>query len=253
MAKKLREKSPTGYYHVTLRGNGRQIIFEDDEDRKTFLRLLSDAVDLFGARVIAWCLMSNHVHVVIDDPNDEISAIVHRFAFTYAQHFNNKSGHVGALFQGRFHSVPITSDEQLLQTVRYIHDNPVRAGISAADKYPWSSFSEYTGDTLRQMSDVSVVLELLGGKRQFLEFSKDNANAVLFLRLSTRIPDGDIQAAARPALGNINPLDIKAMELGKRDQALTKLRAAGLSWRQMEMLTGIGAQTIRRAYRRVSG
>ena len=246
MARAQREISPTGYYHVTLRGNGRQMLFEDDADRRKLLALMADSIVGSKGRVIAWCLMGNHVHIVIDDPQCELSIMVHDFAGAYARHFNSKTGHVGSVFQGRFHSVPIASEAQLLQTVRYIHDNPARAGIATSDEYEWSSFAEYAGTQPFGISDVSVVLDLLGGREGFLEFSCSDAHAVGYLRMRRRISDLDIQAAAKDALGGASPLGIKSMPRADREGALAKLRSAGLSWRQLEMLTGIGASSIRR-------
>lgn len=167
MSRVQREISPTGYYHVTLWGNGRQILFEDDADRRNYLHLMAESVRSAGGRIIVWCLMSNHVHVVIVDPQAKLSDMVHDFAGAYARHFNAKTGHVGSVYQGRFHSVAITSEEQLLQTARYVHDNPVRAGIAAADEYEWNSFGEYVGNSPFAISDVSVLLEMLGGWEAF--------------------------------------------------------------------------------------
>lgn len=247
MSRVQREISPTGYYHVTLRGNGRQILFEDDSDRRKFLHLMAESIRSAGGRIIVWCLMSNHVHVVIDDPQAKLSEMVHDFAGAYARRFNAKTGHVGTVFQGRFHSVAITSEGQLLQTARYIHDNPVRARIAAVDEYEWSGFGEYAGNSPVAISDVSVLLEMLGGVEGFLEFSHSGAHAVNYLRRGKRISDRDVREAAKDALGDISPLEIKSMPQAERVEALAKLRAIGLSWRQIEMLTGIGASSIRRA------
>ena len=247
MSRVQREISPTGYYHVTLRGNGRQMLFEDDTDRKKLLFLMAESVYGEGGRIIVWCLMGNHIHVVIDDPRTKLSDMVHDFAGAYARHFNAKSGHVGSVFQGRFHSVAIVSEAQLLQTARYVHDNPVRAGIADVDAYEWSSFGEYAGKGQFAISDVSVLLEMLGGVEGFLEFSHSGAHAVNYLRSGKRISDKDVQVAAKDVLGDISPLEIKSMLHAERVEALERLRSIGLSWRQLEMLTGIGASSIRRA------
>lgn len=247
MSRVQREISPTGYYHVTLWGNGRQILFEDDADRRKYLHLMAESVRSAGGRIIVWCLMSNHVHVVIVDPQAKLSDMVHDFAGAYARRFNAKTGHVGSVYQGRFHSVAITSEEQLLQTARYVHDNPVRAGIAAADEYEWNSFGEYVGNSPFAISDVSVLLEMLGGVEGFLEFSRSGAHAVNYLRTGRRISDRDVRKAAKDALGEISPLEIKSTPQEERVEALAKLRAIGLSWRQIEMLTGIGVSFIRRA------
>ena len=128
MPRRARRSSESGYYHVMLRGNGRQVIFEDDLDRREFLRELSETMAQSGVSIVAWCLMSNHVHLLLADEQGSLSTAVHHLATRYARHFNRRTGHVGSVFDGRFKSVPVESDVQLLAAVRYIHENPVRAG-----------------------------------------------------------------------------------------------------------------------------
>lgn len=167
MSRVQREISPTGYYHVTLRGNGRQILFEDDADRRKYLHLMAESVRSAGGRIIVWCLMSNHVHVVIDDPQAKLSDMVHDFAGAYARHFNAKTGHVGSVYQGRFHSVAITSEEQLLQTARYVHDNPVRAGIAAGDEYEGAASGNMSATARLPFRMCPSCLRCLGAWKAF--------------------------------------------------------------------------------------
>ena len=120
-----RKQSEQGYYHVMLRGAGRQILFEEDRDRHEFLGHLTDAMPVFCIELIAWCLMDNHVHLLVCDPKNQLASFMHAVSTRYALYYNAKSGHVEPVFQGRFKSKPIDTDEYLLQAVRYIHDNPL--------------------------------------------------------------------------------------------------------------------------------
>lgn len=245
MPRTARQHSESGYYHVVLRGNGKQLIFEDDSDRQVFLKLLKRKTAADGVKIIAWCLMSNHVHMLIDDPNHSLSHVMHAISTAYARYFNDKSGHVGAVFQGRFTSVPITSDGQLLKAVRYIHENPAKAGFSSVDAYRWSSYGEYLG---RQgVADTGTVLDMVGGVDGFLRFCEDGRYGPHRYRITKRVPDEDALEAVRCVLEGVEPAELKKMPREQRDAALRSLRAAGITVKQLERLTGIGHNTISRA------
>ena len=143
MPRKPRSKSPTGYFHVTLRGNGGQLLFDDAEDRIAMLQILDAIIPKHNIELIAWCLMGNHIHLLIDDPDDRKSDAMHAVAVSYAGRYNARTGHIGHVFQERFWDSPIKSEVYLLEAIRYIHLNPQKAGLAAYDEYPWSSHREY--------------------------------------------------------------------------------------------------------------
>ena len=147
-----------------------QVIFEDAGDYEEFLSVLDRGRTSSGVDVIAWCLMSNHVHLLVGDPLGHLSDFVHWVATTYARRFNDRWGHVGHVFQERFHSVPVTDETQLLRAVRYIHNNPSKVGLAAPDEYPWSSYREYVGTA--RICSTSPVLDLLGGSEGFEGFAR---------------------------------------------------------------------------------
>ena len=124
MATDARKMSESGYYHAIARGNGRQLIFEDDDDRLLLLQKLEEVFAQKHIVVIAWCLMDNHFHLALFDREQALSAAFQAVLSSYARLHNRKTGHSGHLFDARFWSEPIKSDAQLLETVRYIHDNP---------------------------------------------------------------------------------------------------------------------------------
>ena len=245
-----RQYSESGFYHVMLRGNGKQIIFEDDADRRFFLKLLREKTEADGVAIIAWCLMSNHVHLLIDDPKGSISHVMHAVSTAYARHFNDKTGHLGAVFQGRFTSVPIADDNQLLQALRYIHENPAKAGVAAVSEYPWSSYGEYRGRP--GIANTEIVLDMVGGTNGFLRFCNDGQFGSYYFRSTSRASDEDALEVLRCTLGGIEPVDIKKMPKEQRNRALQSLRAAGLTVKQMQRLTGIGHNTISRVTKGVS-
>ena len=173
MSRIARQIAESGFYHVIFRGNGKQLLFEDDVDRSCFLQLLRDKASENDVAIIAWCLMSNHAHLLLDDPSQKLSHSMHALATAYAKRYNEKTGHVGAVFQGRFASIPISNECQMLQAVRYIHENPAKAGISSVDAYPWSSYREYVGVSC--IADTRRVLDMVGGREGFKHFCRDGA------------------------------------------------------------------------------
>lgn len=251
MPRSPRQYSESGFYHVILRGNGKQIIFERDADYRFFLHLLREKAAAEDVKVIAWCLMSNHVHLLLEDATGSLSHFMHALSTAYARHFNDATGHVGAVFQGRFTSVPITSDAQLLQAVRYIHENPAKAGAGSVDSYPWSSYRAYRDGA--GIADTALVLDMVGGREGFLRLCEDERFGSYYVKATKRVPDEEAREVARSVLGTVDPSALKQMPRGQRDDALRALRAAGITVKQLERLTGIGHSTISRATAQANG
>ncbi|HQT95848.1 MAG TPA: transposase [Thermoanaerobaculaceae bacterium] len=159
MARKPRLHVPGGLYHVMLRGNGGQAIFTDDADRLAFCDLLADGVERFGHRIHAYCLMPNHVHLAIRVSEMPLSRIVQNLAFRFTRAFNRRAHRVGHLFQGRFRSLLVDADAYLLELVRYVHLNPVRAGlVHDPSDWAWSGHRTYLGRDHAVWLDTGFVL-----------------------------------------------------------------------------------------------
>ena len=244
-----RQASRSGYYHVVIKGDGGQAIFEDDFDRRTFLRLAERYFAEAGVSVIAWCLMENHVHLVLRDDAEELSVAMHRLGTAYARHYNDRTGRVGHLFRERFMSSPIESESYLLEAVRYVHNNPEKAGVCRAEEYPWSSYSSYVtpGSSSELTIDTSAVLDLLGGEKNFAEFVAERGNCMYRPPSGKRLDDTEARDAATWVLGGTSPVEVKNLPVEHRNELLRELRAAGLSIRQIERLTGVGRNIAARA------
>ena len=146
MARPLRIEFPGALYHVTSRGNARQKVFRDDEDRETFLATLAAVVERFGWHCHAYCLMDNHFHLLLETPEPNLSRGMRQLNGVYTQRFNRRHRKVGHLFQGRFNAVVVDKDAYLLELARYIVLNPVRARrVKAPERYPWSSYRAMLG------------------------------------------------------------------------------------------------------------
>ena len=146
MARPLRIEFPGALYHVTSRGNASQRVFRDDEDRELFLATLAWVVERFGWRCHAYCLMDNHIHLLIDTPQPNLSRGMRQLNGVYTQRFNRRHGKVGHLFQGRYKAILVEKEGYLLELARYIVLNPVRAKmVKTPERYPWSSYQPMLG------------------------------------------------------------------------------------------------------------
>ena len=144
MARKPRLHESGGIYHVMLRGNGGQDIFFDDDDRGHFYLLLQQGVARYGHRVHGFCLMSNHVHLAIQVGEEPLAKIMQNLSFRYTRWVNQKQKRIGHLFQGRYKAIMVDRDAYLLELVRYIHLNPVRAKlVRQPQNYAWSGHRAY--------------------------------------------------------------------------------------------------------------
>ncbi|HOP41403.1 MAG TPA: transposase [Geobacteraceae bacterium] len=146
MARPLRIIFPGAFYHVTSRGNEKKDIYKSRRDREKFLEYLASAAERYGAVIHAYCLMSNHFHLFIQTPEGNLSQIMRHIIGAYTTYFNIKRKRAGHLFQGRYKAVLVEADEYAAELTRYIHLNPVKAGItSKADEYQWSSYRAFIG------------------------------------------------------------------------------------------------------------
>lgn len=137
MARPLRIQIP-GYYHVTTRGNDGMDIYLDVADRHLFLALLDRIADESAWVLHAWCLMTNHFHLVVENRQANLSAGMHRLNGLYARWFNERHERSGHVFGNRFSAKPIKDDRQLYNTAEYVFDNPVRAGLCRSrQEWPW--------------------------------------------------------------------------------------------------------------------
>jgi len=163
MARKPRLHVPGALYHVIWRGNEKRRVFFDDDDYRRFYALLEEGVSRFGYRVHGFCLMPNHIHLAVQAGKQPLSGPMQNLAFRYTQAINRKHKRSGHLFQGRYQALLVDQDTYLLELVRYIHLNPVRARLVAdpAD-YPWSGHRSYLGKSSLAWLTTESVLGQLG-------------------------------------------------------------------------------------------
>lgn len=260
MARIARRECESEVYHITARGAGRMNIFESDDDALEFESMLARALDDDDVELYAWCLMSNHVHLLLRGFLASISKVMQRALGAYASYFNAAHGHVGHVFQGRFHSVPVESDAQIIAAVRYVHLNPDAAGFGRYLDYEWSSYLDYSQQRKKECvlsTQTQFVLDIFGSRRALVESHEAMAKEMsekptIHRPASSRrgrngMTEAMARAAAQEVAGDVRLEDLATLERGARDCILANLKSRGLSVRQIERLTGIGRGIIQRA------
>lgn len=239
-------------YHVVNRGVGKQIIFESEEDKRSFYNMLMRACGNYPVRVYAWCLMDNHVHLLLKGEMDQISAFMRNVLSTYAIGFNKRYDRSGHLFEGRFQSEPIESDAHFLAAVRYIHQNPQKAGLAPVENYRWSSYGEYVnqappiGRTI--LAETEFTLNLFGSLHEFVLFHGVAAPDCFLEPEDSKTTAGNKRALriAIDELGEKGLFNVKSLPKDERNEAISRLKGRGLTLRQIERCTGISRSQIAR-------
>lgn len=253
MSYSKREQSEADLYHVYARGTGRRLIFEDDTDRIQYCRRMSRILDETKGGLYAWCLMGNHIHLVANMQIEVLSAFMKRLNGGYARYFNERHGRSGHLFESRFGSEPIKTDEQLMTAVRYVHRNPVKASMTVSCDYRWSSYREYISSP--SITDTAFTLGLFNGLEAFKR-SHEADVADHFLGERDELPGVDDMQARRcmttdeavvlsiSLLGNDAFNAIAGLPREERDRCLVILKKGGLSIRMISLVTGINRNTV---------
>lgn len=265
MARPPRLELANGIYHVLARGNERRAIFWDDGDRRRFLELVAELDARFHWRILFYCLMSNHYHLLVKTPEPNLARGMRHLNGVYAQSFNRRHGRVGHLLQGRYGARLVEEDEHLLAVARYIVRNPVRAGLcDRPSDWRWSSQRETLGEEPARFVDTALILSFYGstlaeaGPRYREHTEKDEpdtsldhplavgsddfiAGTVAQLEPTPGIPDR-YRRAPRPALESLFR-DSHAVS------AIADACAYGYSLREIARVVGVNASTVSRRLR----
>lgn len=248
MPRQARKKSRSEIYHILLRGINRQIIFEDDEDSEFFLKVVGKYKKEYKCQIYAYCLMKNHIHLLIKISNDELHNFMRKIGAMYVYWYNWKYNRVGGLFQGRYKSEPVEEESYFLTVLRYIHQNPVKAEICKnISDYEYSSYNQYINLKIKGITDAGFALEMLGGDR-FKEFnhqmSKENC---LDIQNVSRLNDDMAREIIANTSGCTSTAQFQLLRREIRNNYLAELKKNGLSVRQIERLTGINRGLVQKA------
>ncbi|QDR79283.1 transposase [Sporomusa termitida] len=243
MGRQARQLSSSGFYHIVFRGINHQHIFEDESDYIYFLEALQNLKVDLAFELNSYCLMSNHVHLLVREKRlGDISLIMKRLLTKYAMYFNRKYQRSGALIASRYKSVPVEVDEYFIPLQRYIHQNPVKAGlVNKLEEYPFSSYREYLfGGSL---TDTGFALELTG-RDEWIRLHQIETDDRFEPLGKQSIDDREIRRRIMQYTNGCEPHEIGSWEKAERDTMLRKLKEEGLSIRQIERVTGISRGVV---------
>jgi len=246
MPRSERQKSDTGIYHIIARGIGQQRIFEQAEDYRRFLDFLFQTKKQSGFILYAYCLMGNHIHLLLKEGPESISQIFKRLGTRYAQWFNGKYERVGHLFQNRFISEPINDDNYFTTTLLYIYQNPVKAGISqTASDYEWGS-RRFLGENnslidesaLEEIVSISSIRQREGGLIEDVLIDEPKIGR------RAAYADKTVAEKIRLICGLQNVPEFQQLPLENQKMVVRKLRTDRVPFRQIARVTGISKGAI---------
>ncbi|MCQ2192216.1 MAG: transposase [Paludibacteraceae bacterium] len=258
MTRKSRIYSESGVYHVMLRGVNKQQIFENAEDYSYFLSILRMLAEKTESgkqcTIYAYCLMNNHVHLLLKEDNKCISDIMQIIASSYVFYYNKKYERVGHLFQERFKSQPVCSFEYFVTLLRYIHQNPVKSHLtSRISDYPWSSWQEYLGCS--GFCSVQAVINRVGlaELKELVEFSLSDDETAGILDIATlkyvnkpKLPDADAWKILSQLSGTYSTSEFQKLQREIQKTHLISAHKLGISVRSLARITGIPYSVIQR-------
>jgi putative transposase len=253
MPSDARKRSDTGIYHLMLRGINRQNIFEDEEDREKLFETLARYKVTSGYEIYSYCFMNNHFHVLLKEKLEPTYLIIKRISSSYVYWYNRKYKQCGHLFQERFKSEAVENNAYLLTALRYIHQNPVKAGLvpdNSLSDQKWSSYQEYISQPT--ITDIDLALSIYSQDRRlalalFKEYnSAVNDDQCMEDFEKVRVSDDEVKAIlARQGIKNNNQL--LKLANPQRDEIIEELKSVkGVTLRQLARITGISKSTIER-------
>ena len=245
MPRQARIKSKSGIYHVMLRGINQQQIFEEKEDYEKYIQILKDCKAISEFTLYAYCLMGNHIHLLIKPEKEPLEQIFKRISVRFIYWYNIKYQRTGHLFQDRFKSEPVEDDVYFSTVLRYIHQNPVKAGIcKKPEDYKYSSYREYI--EVADVVDTEFAFEIMD-REEFIRFSQEaNADKCMDIdsRAVIRVTDEQAQRIIYKISKCKNVTDFQNLSNEEKSKYIKKIHSKGVSIRQLSRLTGISKSLI---------
>ena len=233
------------YYHFSTDHLEKRRLFSDRKDFIYAVNSLAILLPSESVQIIAYCLMDNHLHLLLR-VEDGVSMLVKKVASSYVYYFNHKYDRIGHLFQDRYKSEAVNSDDYLLTVARYILQNPLKAGLCGIKDYRWSSWAEI--ETNDGLCDTQVLCECVGDRQSLLAYClTPSDDTCLDIRESKAIRDDEARSVLCRIARMNNPSDIATLEKHRRNTVLAQAKAKGLSVRQISRITGLERNIVQRA------
>ncbi|MDT8903390.1 transposase [Anaeroselena agilis] len=251
MPRQARKKSESGVYHIMLRGINRQVLFEEEEDKAKFLDTIKQYKTKKEYKILGYCLMDNHAHILIKEGNEPIANTMKRIGVSYVCWYNWKNKRRGHLFQDRYKSESIEDDQYLLSVLRYIHQNPMNAGIEQEiSRYKWSSYNEYVG--VPKIVDTAFVLGMFSeneklAREEFARYMVESGGSKISLEEDKRLTDNEAREKIQRHI-NMTFAEVQQLDKEKRNEILRKMKdIEEVSIRQIARITGFTVNVVAKA------
>ncbi len=247
MPRKPRKESSTQIYHVIVRGNNRQFLFLNDEDKYFFINRIFKYSEQLNINIYSYCLMENHVHILLGNaPKEKLSLYVQKLANSYVFFFNRKYECSGHLFQGRFKSEPVENNEYFKTVLRYILQNPEKANISSFVNYKWNSYKQLINNNISSKIDCTFVYEIFDGPSSMKDFLAIREKYEC-LEYESRILPSDEKVAniLRKLLNIDNLLSLKSLPKQQLSEAIRLIKLSDFSFTQISRITGLSVKMIK--------
>lgn len=250
MAREPRKRSNTGIYHILLRGIDKRDIFLDNWDRDKFIEYLSKAKEKGNFELYGYCLMDNHVHLLIKE-GEEIGLSIKRITVGYVGWHNKKYERTGHLFQNRYKSEVVETDSYLLTVLRYIHQNPVKAKIiDNPEKYSWSSYNQYIESYQNQNTtiDPGLIKGYLATEEEFIDFmNTPNKDECLGYKSKAKYNEDSYKKIIHKKYKVDNLTDLP---INERNEIINRIyNELDISIRQLSKALGVGKTVVEKAIR----
>ncbi|MDO4617069.1 MAG: transposase [Lachnospiraceae bacterium] len=252
MSRQPRRISATNIYHVILRSVNQQQLFEDVSDFQKFLYVMQDCSEKYECRIYAYCLMSNHIHMLVNVPEEYLSSLFKSIGARFAGWYNKKYARTGYLFQSRFFSKPVETQEYFLRSIKYIHDNPVKANMCRyPTEYNWSSSRAYYGAE-NPLVECTYAINLIGSAEELRRFFSLCENEIEEKELeevqceSESVIQEMKKDVFRKVTGCANAGEFQQLPKVERNACIRQLAEQGFSYGQISRLGGIPKTTVSR-------
>ena len=251
MPRTARKASLSNIYHVMMRGVNRQAIFENDGDRLHFMSVLKECKEISGFRLHAFCLMPNHLHFLIEPAGEPLDLVFRRIGIRYAVWYNRKHQRAGHLFQDRFRSENVENDLYYMTVLRYILQNPMKAGLEPhLGTYRWSSYPAYAKGT-GSITDTQYATELFGTRESLIDFVRMGNEDIVMDETDPEWPlqDDDAKKIMEQITGCSAAEEFRRLDRQLRNEYIRRMYAEKLSIGQIARLAGFSKSTVHEAVR----
>lgn len=244
--RKKRCISSTGIYHVVIKGLNQQVMFEEEQDYRMYMKFLVAVKTKCPFVLYAYCMMSNHIHLVVQTADEPLDAIFRKINTSYAMWFNEKYGRSGHLQQNRYYSEPIETEQYFINAVCYVHRNPYKAGLEAApgDSYKWNSIHEYSSDK-PFLVDRDMLWQLLPGI-DICDAAKEEVHQTFldYDHPTHRFDDIYAKEIMLQESGCTNTTEFQSLDEKRKEYAFERFYLRGMSIKQIVRLTGASRRKV---------